>query len=66
VQTKGTNEDSDHPAWSPDGKWILFSSKRSGNAEIYLMASDGTNVRRLTDNPAKDFWPSWQPTALTE
>jgi Tol biopolymer transport system component len=54
------------PAWSPDGRWIAFWSDRaSGEAtkgDLYLVRSDGEEVKRLTYEP--DFWhfePSWQP-----
>jgi Tol biopolymer transport system component len=50
---------SQSPAWSPDGKKIAFSSARDGNAEIYLMNSNGTDVIRLTEDPAEDTEPAW-------
>lgn len=40
---------------------ILFVSNRDGNQNIYIMNEDGTNVRRLTDNPAADIMPAWSP-----
>ncbi|MBI1279078.1 MAG: hypothetical protein GC179_13200 [Anaerolineaceae bacterium] len=58
------------PAWSPDGKTIAFVSTKDttnafdsslGNANIYLMNSDGTDVRRLTENLGEDYTPSWSP-----
>lgn len=36
------------PAFSPDGKRIAFVSSADGNAEIYLMNSDGKGLFRLT------------------
>ena len=33
---------------------ILFSAARDGNTDLYLMAADGTGVRRLTSDPAVD------------
>jgi Tol biopolymer transport system component len=40
-------------SYSPDGKHIVFCSNRSGkgNLELYIMDSDGKNVRRLTKAP---------------
>ena len=40
---------------------IAFSSGRTGNAEIYVMDTDGGNQQNLTNNPASDHSPSWSP-----
>ena len=47
------------PAWSGDGKQIAFSSMRDGELEIFVMRSDGSAERRLTDNAADDGFPIW-------
>ena len=47
------------PAWSPDGATIAFASTRSGSLELWTMASDGSNPRRLSSSPAE--YPSWSP-----
>ena len=36
------------PCWSPTGQEIAFTSNRSGTPQIYLMDTEGLNVRRLT------------------
>ena len=40
---------------------IAFSTNRDGNDEIYVMDVDGSNPRRLTDDPAHDLDPAWSP-----
>ena len=42
----------------PDASTIAFVSDRDGNWEIYLMATDGSQLRRLTDDPSEDGNPS--------
>jgi Tol biopolymer transport system component len=49
------------PAFSPDGTKIVFSSKRDGDFDLYVMDADGTDVHQLTNDPAKDIDPSWRP-----
>jgi Tol biopolymer transport system component len=38
-----------HPLPSPDGKWLVYGSKREGVRQLYLMQLDLKKVRRLTD-----------------
>jgi Tol biopolymer transport system component/DNA-binding winged helix-turn-helix (wHTH) protein len=49
------------PSFSYDGKQIAFTSWRDGNAEIYVMNADGSNVRRVTNHPAFDQFPVFTP-----
>lgn len=48
-------------SWSPDGSRIAFSSDQVNNSEIYLMNPDGSDVVRLTNNPASDVEAAWSP-----
>ena len=44
-----------HPYWTPDGKKILFNSTRDAERlQIYEMASDGKDVRRLVESEDDD------------
>jgi len=40
---------------------IVFTSERTGNLEIYSAKPDGSDIRQLTDNAAKDWEPDWSP-----
>ncbi len=42
---------------------IVYSSDVEGNKEIYTMNSNGTDIRRLTNNPAGDEGAIWSPDA---
>jgi TolB protein len=55
--TKGGNNAA--PAFSPDGNWIVFNSQRAGNADIFIMRADGSDVRQLTTDPEPDWQPKW-------
>jgi len=51
------------PAVSPDGKWIAFVSKRGDDTEtqIYVIAVDGGEARRVTNLPTGAALPKWYP-----
>ena len=50
-----------YPTLSPDGQTIAFSTRRTGNFEIYLMGIDGSNPRRLTQGLGSCFAPNYSP-----
>lgn len=49
------------PRFSPDGKWIAFTSSRDGNYEIYVIGVDGKQLRRVTQNKERDDYAAWHP-----
>jgi uncharacterized protein YjdB len=53
------------PAFSPDGSRIAYVTQRDGNAEIYVMNADGTDARRITNDPQADGHPSFTPDGQT-
>jgi TolB protein len=58
LTTAGANED---PAWSADGRHLVFTSSRSGKKDIYVMHADGSEQKRLTQSGSKSFAPDWSP-----
>ncbi len=55
----------DQPDWSPDGRYIAFSSTRGGNWNIYVLDRVSGDVHALTDDPAHDSSPGWSPDGGT-
>lgn len=50
------------PAWSPNGRQILFSSDRDGGVfDLYLMDADGKNVQKVFEDSAYRRNPNWSP-----
>jgi hypothetical protein len=48
-----------YPYFSPDCKWIVFTSDAGGNKDIYIMKVDGSHRTQLTTNPSVDIYPVW-------
>jgi Tol biopolymer transport system component len=51
----------DDPAYSPDGRRIAFSSRRTGVMNIWVCDSDGSNPVQLTSFGRFASLPSWSP-----
>jgi TolB protein len=54
------------PSFSPDGKWVVFTAYFDNygddhGCEIYIIRTDGTDLRRLTNNDYCDYQPRWGP-----
>jgi Tol biopolymer transport system component len=51
-----------HPSSSPDGKWLLYGSKRDGVRQLYVMRLEDKKERRLTDltRGQAAMWAGWQ------
>lgn len=48
--------------WSPDGKYLAFSSNHTGESAIYIITSDGSAWLNLTKNVNGDaVSPAWMP-----
>ena len=47
--------------FSPDGRWIAFSSDRGSNLDVYIIPAEGGNAKQLTFHSAADTVLGWTP-----
>src|SRR4051812_6638567 len=47
--------------FSPDGKWVAYTSTANGNADVYTIGANGGVPRRLTWHPGSDVVRGWTP-----
>src|SRR5258706_1157111 len=50
-----------NPVFSPDGRWIAFSSNRHGSYDVFVVSVRGGRPRRLSFDSAADFVLGWSP-----
>ncbi len=50
-----------NPRWSPDGARLAFSSRRTGNGEVWVLTVDTGELVQLTNDPGFDTSPTWSP-----
>lgn len=50
-----------HPAWSPDGRYVVFSSDRTGIANLYAYDTRGGALRQVTNVLTGAFHPDVSP-----
>jgi Tol biopolymer transport system component len=54
-----TPEDFGMLTLSPNGKFLAFENKSSGNDDIYVMPVEGGQPVQVTSHPRTDTWPHW-------
>ncbi|MBK7034573.1 MAG: PD40 domain-containing protein [Ignavibacteria bacterium] len=49
----------EHPSLSPDGKKIVFLRRTNGKADVYIINTDGTGLKQLTNTPEDELRPEF-------
>ena len=49
IQLTKSDKNSSNPQWSPDGKWIAFTSSRDNKTNLYVLPVAGGEAEKLTD-----------------
>ncbi len=50
-----------YPVFSPDGKWVAFSSKRNGGWDIFVVPSEGGPAQQITWHGGAELAGGWSP-----
>jgi TolB protein len=54
-----------HPAWSPDGAKIAYSSVRTGDNQVFVASATAGNPYRVTFTDGDAYMPTWSPDSRT-
>ena len=68
-----SGQNNDYPAYSPDGKWVIFNRSPSDansydakDAQVWVVpATGGTPIKLTTASTGGDSWPKWTATMQT-
>ncbi|KAJ5337465.1 hypothetical protein MYU51_019691 [Penicillium brevicompactum] len=56
-----------HPTWSPDGKWVVFTSERrgAGQSDLYRVHPDGSGLERIVATDSAEDAGTMSPDGNT-
>jgi len=58
--TRGNINDR-QPVFSADGDWVVFSSNRSGNLDLWMVSTRTGAIKSITEDAAEDWDPGFTP-----
>jgi tricorn protease len=61
TQTSGTREQ--YPSWSPDGKWVAYTTDKTGESQVAIRPADGSGEETILTNRQEGYFyqPVWAP-----
>jgi tricorn protease len=60
--TESSGAEEDHPAWSPDGAWVAYTTDASGGQQVAVRPALGGEERILTRfSEGYRYQPAWAP-----
>jgi dipeptidyl aminopeptidase/acylaminoacyl peptidase len=61
IQLTRGDKNSSNPKWSPDGKWIAFTSSRDSKTNLYMLPVNGGESEKITDVKSNVGEYEWSP-----
>jgi len=49
------------PSFSPDGRFVVWTSNQTGDPELWVAGADGSSPRVIAPRPGPDWLPRWLP-----
>ena len=48
-------------AWAPDGRHVVYVSRRTGTSDLWIADVETGDLRQLTHDVHNDGWHAWSP-----
>ena len=57
--TTGSETSTSQPSVLRDGQWLAFAKTLNGQEDLWVVKTDGTGLRQVTNDAARDRRPLW-------
>lgn len=61
IQLTSNSGRNENPSFSPDGRFLVFTSNRNKKRELYIASVDGAVQKKVAEMEGDCFTPSWGP-----